>query len=159
MSSTSENKPVINVTPLIDVLLVLLIIFMVVSPLRPHRFEVSIPSESYPDKPSHTNPNALIVIVGRDESLQLNKEKGLGNIGDPGGLMARLNEIFAERRQNGDFAEGSELRVNLSDADRVERTVFVKAPRSIKYGEIAKLVDSLKGAGASPISFQLDELE
>jgi biopolymer transport protein TolR len=159
MTPTAETKPVINVTPLIDVLLVLLIIFMVVSPLKPHRFQVSLPSELKQDDVVKTNPNTLIVTVGSDESLKLNSENGLGTVGDPSLLAAKLEEIFQERLRNRDFAEGMQVRTDLSETEKVERTVFVKAPRSIKYGEIAKVVDILKGAGASPISFQLDNLD
>ena len=101
----------------------------------------------------------MIVTVGADESLKLNNEKGLGTVADPTLLVARLNDVFEQRRQNGVYAEGTEMRRDLSELDKVERTVFVKAPRSIKYGEIAKVVDFLKGAGASPISFQLDDLD
>jgi biopolymer transport protein ExbD len=46
MPENFTNKPVINITPLIDILLVLLIIFMVAAPLRPHKFNVSLPSEN-----------------------------------------------------------------------------------------------------------------
>ncbi len=57
------------------------------------------------------------------------------------------------------FAERMEGRTDITESEKVERTVFLKAPRSLKYGEIAKVVDVLKGAGASPISFQLSDLD
>ena len=58
------SKPHINVTPLIDVLLVLLIIFMVVSPLRPDAFKAKVPAELTNDTPS--DPQTLVVIIGKD---------------------------------------------------------------------------------------------
>ncbi len=63
------TKPNINVTPLIDVLLVLLIIFMVISPSKPTAFKAKVPAESTTDKPLVDNPNTLIVTVNSDFSL------------------------------------------------------------------------------------------
>src|ERR1700755_148373 len=158
MSEQIENKPLINITPLIDILLVLLIIFMVAAPLKPHKFNVSLPSEKK-DQAAKPHPDTLVVTVNADESLKLNRETGLGTIADPAALTARLKQVFDTRLANRDFAEGLEERTDINESQKVERTVFLKAPRSLKYGEIAKVVDALKGAGASPISFQLDELE
>jgi biopolymer transport protein ExbD len=50
-------------------------------------------------------------------------------------------------------------RFDLSDDVRIEKTVFIKGPRSLAYGEVAKVIDGLKGAGASPIGLQLDDLQ
>lgn len=51
-----------------------------------------------------------------------------------------------------------ETREDLGDFGRVEKTVFIKAPRKLAYGEVAKVVDAVKLAGASPISLQIDDL-
>jgi biopolymer transport protein ExbD len=153
----SENKPVINITPLIDILLVLLIIFMVASPLRPHKFNVSLPSEQKNDA-EKPNPLTLVVTVGPDQTLKINTEPG-GTIDDPAPLTARLSEVFRGRLEHRVYVDELEGRTDIAESDKVERTVFVKAHRSLKYGEIAKVVDVLKGAGATPISFQLDDLE
>jgi biopolymer transport protein ExbD len=142
------NKPDINVTPLIDVLLVLLIIFMVVAPLKPTGFEARIPSEPNGDDLGKVHPDTLAVIIGSDHSVTLNKESGLGTVDDPAQLVARLKEVFAQRAANHNVA-----------ADRAERTVFIKAPRSIHYGSVARIVDAVKLAGAFPISLQIDHLE
>jgi biopolymer transport protein ExbD len=48
---------------------------------------------------------------------------------------------------------------DLPDSQRVEKTVFIKAPRSITYGEVARVMDGLKGSGANPIGLQLDDLK
>ncbi len=148
--STEEATPYINITPLIDVLLVLLIIFMVVSPSKPSRFEAKVPAEPKDDnavvKP---NPLSLIVDVGSDPTkIKLNKDE----IGDAGALGAKLTEIFNERTRNGVFKEGS-------TTNEIEKTVFVKAPRALKYGEIVRIIDSIKGAGANPVGLQIDDLQ
>ncbi|HEV7644927.1 MAG TPA: biopolymer transporter ExbD [Pyrinomonadaceae bacterium] len=153
----SENKPVINITPLIDILLVLLIIFMVAAPLKPRKFDVSLPSERKNDE-ARPNPLTLVVTVGPDRTLKINTEPG-GTIDDPAPLTARLGEVFRGRLENRLYVDELEGRTDITESEKVERTVFVKAHRSLKYGEIAKVVDVLKGAGATPISFQLDDLE
>jgi biopolymer transport protein ExbD len=50
-------------------------------------------------------------------------------------------------------------RLDLPEDVRIEKTVFIKGPRSLPYGEVAKVIDGLKGAGASPIGLQIDDLE
>lgn len=70
-------KPVINVTPLIDVLLVLLIIFMVVRPMKPAALKAKIPQPPAADDIVTLNPNAIVVAVAMDNSLKINNEKTL----------------------------------------------------------------------------------
>jgi biopolymer transport protein ExbD len=49
-------------------------------------------------------------------------------------------------------------RPDVPEDYRIEKTVFIKAPRSISYGEVAKVIDGVKGAGAKPVGLQLDGL-
>jgi biopolymer transport protein ExbD len=51
-----------------------------------------------------------------------------------------------------------ENRTDLKDEDRIEKTVFVKAPRAAKYGDVVKVIDAIKGAGANPVGLQVDDL-
>jgi biopolymer transport protein ExbD len=152
-------KPEINVTPLIDILLVLLIIFMVVTPLKPARFKALVPEpprdEPFPPNP---NPHTLVVTIENDGSLKLNFLEGLGSVSDTGKLSAELTKVFEERRANHVYAPDMLDRSDLSDFDRVQRTVFIKAPRAIRYGEVARVIDGIKGAGANPIGLQIDDL-
>ena len=136
------SKPEINVTPLIDVLLVLLIIFMVVTPVKPSKFEARIPSEPINDG-ARVPPHMLVVSVGPTSSLTLNSEKLDATVSSPDVLVARLKDLFTLRQQN---------LVN-------ERTVFIKAPKNIDYGTVAKVVDAVKQSGAAPISLQIDHLD
>ncbi|MBC7797981.1 MAG: biopolymer transporter ExbD [Pyrinomonadaceae bacterium] len=145
--STEEDAvPYINVTPLIDVLLVLLIIFMVVSPLKPTRFEAKVPAEPKDQDDGKANPLTLAVIIDENMKLKLNKE----DVADAGALGVQLSSLFSDRTRNGAYREGT---------TEVEKTVFIKAPRSVPYGEVVKIIDAIKEAGASPIGLQIDDLQ
>jgi biopolymer transport protein ExbD len=137
-SSTKEAVPYINMTPMIDILLVLLIIFMVISPKKPHRFESRIPErppENMPEQPP--DPLALIVIIPMDgEKYMLNTEEhqGLKELGDR--LFNRLDGRPADRK-----------------------AVFIKAPRALNYGQVVKVIDVVKQVGGEPIGLQIEGLD
>ena len=150
-------QPTINVTPLIDVLLVLLIIFMVISPAKPTDFKTKVPQPPKYDE-AVANPYTLIVALEPDSSLRLNKEQLSGTIEEPEKLIERLAEIFRERTANGALAADAALKNNPNADGNIERTVFIKAPRSMDYGRVVKVIDAVKTAGASPISLQIDDL-
>lgn len=153
-----NTKPNINVTPLIDVLLVLLIIFMVITPSKPTNFKAKIPSEPKSTADVNINPDSLIVSLNSDSTLRLNTENDLGNVRQTEKLIARLAEVFRQRTENGAFREGAEFRTDLPEIERIEKTVFIKAPRSTDYGSVVKVIDAVKIAGANPISLQIDDL-
>lgn len=153
-----NNKPNINVTPLIDVLLVLLIIFMVASPLKPSNFRAQIPQETKQDN-AIPHPDTLVVALNANSSLKLNTENDLGTAAEPDKLVSRLAQIFRERAQNHAYAESAAFKNNLPEAERIEKTVFIKAPRAIDYGSVTKVIDAVKIAGANPISLQIDDLD
>ncbi|MCI0336305.1 MAG: biopolymer transporter ExbD [Acidobacteria bacterium] len=136
--SRTEASPYINVTPLIDVLLVLLIIFMVISPQKPHRFEAKIPEkppENQPDVPP--DPLALLVTVPMTGDVyKLNTEELKGTV-------ALYDRLFGA--------------IDKRPADR--KAVFIKAPKTIPFGEIVKVIDVVKQAGGQPIGLQIEGLE
>lgn len=150
--SSGGATPNINVTPLIDVLLVLLIIFMVITPLKPSRFEAKIPAEPKPDEQTaqaKPNPLTLVIAINRtDNTITLNNESQ-GDLGNTETLNAKLKQIFKDRENNGVFREGT---------NEVEKTIFIKSPRSVKYGSVVKVIDAAKDAGAQPIGLQIDDL-
>ena len=159
---SSGALPFINVTPLIDVLLVLLIIFMVITPLKPTRFEASVPQEP-PDQPQQAKPNPLTLVVSIDTSgnLKLNEQTEVGTVSDPATLGTTLTGIFAERKRNRAYKEGiieNPNFANMTEDERIERRVFIKAPRSLKYEQVVQVIDTIKGAGAAPIGLQIDAL-
>ena len=144
--------PSINVTPLIDVLLVLLIIFMVITPMKPSRFEAKVPAEPKPDEQQvvpRPNPLTLVVAINKaDKKVTLNNEV-IGDVTNTADLTARLTAIFKDRETGGVFREGT---------NEVEKTLFIKSPRSVKYGEVVRIIDAVKQAGAQPIGLQIDDL-
>jgi biopolymer transport protein ExbD len=141
--------PKINVTPLIDVLLVLLIIFMVIAPLKPSSFQAKIPSEPRPPYPEKPNPNSLVVSIDKDLSLSLNQSTNLGTADEPEELTRRLVTVFNERSIDND----------IDEKGNVVKVVLVKAPRNIAYGNVVKVIDAVKLAGADPLALQIDRLD
>lgn len=161
---TSGALPYINVTPLIDVLLVLLIIFMVITPLKPTKFEAAVPQEPPPNPPQDIKPNPLTLVVGvdRDGKISLNQKEDLGSVDAPQQLGARLREIFQERVATRAYKENVTSDpnfANMTEEERIEKRVFIKAPRSIKYERVVRIIDTAKGAGASPVGLQIDDLQ
>ena len=143
-------KPNINVTPLIDVLLVLLIIFMVISPSKPTAFKAKVPAEPAGESNLPPNPNTLVVSVSADSSLQLNREDNFGTVKDSEKLIESLRAEFSKREREGNLRVGT---------NEIEKTVFIKAPKNLNYGSVAKVVDAVKLSGAAPIGLQIDDLQ
>jgi biopolymer transport protein ExbD len=158
---TQRAVPYINVTPLIDVLLVLLIIFMVVTPLKPSRFKALIPEPPrlWPGPTPEANVLTLVVTIKEDGVLELNKLSDMGSVNATGKLSATLSELFRQRLERHIYRRDLMDRIDLPEEKRIQRTVFIKAPRSITFGEVAKVIDGIKGAGAEPIGLQIDELD
>lgn len=157
--SATQAKPHINVTPLIDVLLVMLIIFMVVSPLKPARFIAKVPAE--PDrsrKDINPDPNTLVVTIKMDRTLMLNGMDNVGSVSDTSRLSLMLVDLFRQRKESHDYRYELRDRSDLPDSVRIEKTVFIKAPRAIPYVDVMRVLDGIKGAGASPVGLQIDDL-
>jgi biopolymer transport protein ExbD len=149
--NAGEAIPRINVTPLIDVLLVLLIIFMVITPVKPSRFEAKVPAEPKEQQNVQVQPNPLTLVVGinaQTKAITLNNESA-GDVTDASALTGKLTEIFKTRETNGVFREGT---------NEVEKTIFIKSPTSVRYGDVVKVIDAAKMAGAQPIGLQIDDL-
>jgi len=161
-SAGARNRavPYINVTPLIDVLLVVLIIFMVVTPLKPSRFKADIPTQRDPNENIQNlkpNPLTLVVSISTDLQIRLNQDS-MGSVNDPSALAAKLQQVFQQRKEQRAYKVGMESRSDVPEDQRIEKTVFVKAPRALRYGDVVKVIDAIKGAGASPVGLQVDDL-
>jgi biopolymer transport protein ExbD len=165
MSSSSSGGgsravPYINVTPLIDVLLVVLIIFMVVTPLKPSSFKADIPTQRDPNENTQNlkpNPLTLVVSISPDLQIKLNSDP-MGSVNDTTLLATKLQQTFQQRKTQRAYKVGMETATNVPEDKRIETTVFVKAPRALHYGDVVKVIDAIKGAGASPVGLQVDDL-
>jgi biopolymer transport protein ExbD len=79
-------------------------------------------------------------------------------VNDTSKLSATLLDLFQKRLQNHAYRDDARDRNDLPDSVRIEKTVFIKAPRSIPYADVVRVLDGIKGAGAGPIGLQIDDL-
>jgi biopolymer transport protein ExbD len=126
----------------------------------PSRLSVELSPEPGPnDDLSRVRPNplTLVVSIANDLRLRLNQDD-IGSVNDSQPLSQRLIQIFKQRQEQYALRPGFETRTDLPMEERVEKTLIIKANRSARYGDVVKVVDAVRGAGASPVVLQIDDL-
>ena len=119
---------------------------------RPNVFEIVLPPDPSKEANKILKPNPLTLVVfgvGNSDKLLLNWEE-TGSISDTDPLKTKLMSIFKDREKNGVLVEGT---------NEVEKTVFVETSKINKYGNVVKVIDALKVAGAKPIKWDIDGLK
>ena len=123
----------INITPYIDILLVLLIIFMVITPVKQMDLDLKVPQTSNDTGDKNVvDPNVIVVSIGESARIAINQEEvSIANLG------SKLQEIYNKR---------------------ANKNMFVSASAKLPYGDVVRVIDIAKGAGVGDIGLLTEEI-
>ena len=121
----------INVTPFIDILLVLLVIFMTISPNERTGLNAAIP-QPHPPGPEQPQENVIVLSMDRNGIIRINQDEV-----EPSSLIERLQDIFKTRN---------------------DRTMFVQADDELLFNDVAQLIDAARSAGVNRIGLMTAQI-
>jgi biopolymer transport protein TolR len=134
VGNTSGAMATPNIVPLIDILLVLIIIFMVITPLTPKGMDTLVPQPSPNQQQNQELENKTVVVqVEKNGKLKINNEDATWD-----GLGPRIEQIFK---------------------DRAEKVAFIKGDNDVLFMDVARAIDIMRGAGIDRVGLITAKLE